>query len=396
LDGAELSTTTASRGAIGDVIIKASERVTVQGVGTPNPEDRFRRSSITAEFFGRGSGSSGSIRITTPVLEVLNGAQLNVNTNRGSAGTIQILASDRVTFRGTGTVGNSVVSSNAQSAVTEGGTNLSSGGNLEINTPVLEVLDGARLLVSTFAQGNAGDIRITADRMVVRGVSPEGLNSLVLSTVDPRGRGNGGNIEINASILEVRGGAEIAVSTEGRGNAGSLVIGGQRPSDRVVLTNRGSLSARSTSEGAAGNLTVNSRDLILRNNSTITATNQASQGGNIRLGNSSRLLIDDSEISASTQTGQAGSLRLNAREIQIENSGRLAVEAIAGGTAGSLNIRTAQLGLQNRGQISVSSRARGAAGSLEITAQQIDQQSLSHHCRNRSGCRRRYGAANCR
>jgi filamentous hemagglutinin family protein len=398
LDGASLSTTTANQGAIGDMLITASERVTVQGVGTPNEEARFRRSSITAEFFGGDSSSSGNIRITTPVLEVLDGAQLNVSTSRGNAGTIRILASDRVTFRGTGVVGSNIVSSNALSSVIEEGRG--NGGNIEITTPVLEVLDGARLVVSTFGQGAAGNLRITADRAIFRGTS-RGLNSAAFSTVDSRGQGNGGNLEINAAVLEVRDGAEIAVSTEGRGDAGSLLIrDGQNPARRVLLANRGSLSARSTSQGRAGNLTLEAATLVLRGDSAITATSRVSQGGDIRLRNSN-LLIDNSaisastrsgtsggitlqvletlevnggEITASTQTGQAGNVLVNASEsVSVTNGGRLAVEATGRGQAGNLRITTDRLNLTDAAA-TVSSR-RGQAGNLTVTADsvQLDQ-----------------------
>lgn len=371
-DGAELSTSTNGQGTAGSVIIRSSGRVTFQGVSTTSSKQQQRRSQATAEFFGSSNGRGGNIEISTPILEVLDGAQLNTSTRgQGDAGSIRITASNRVTFQGTNTGDNRQFSSDGLSSVILGGTG--NGGNIVINTPILEVLDGARLTVSTFGQGNAGSIRIDADRVILQGSNSSGqLNSAAFSTV--QNSGQGGNIAINTSILEVLNGAEIAASTFGRGDAGNIRI---NAGGRLVLNGRNGtgrssgLYARTfaTATGRGGNVTIRTPQLQVVNGANIDArTANAQPGGSVNISAEQVAALNSGEISvSSTSQGQAGNLIITAQRLLLDDNAKITAETTSG-QGGNIDLRIVDLlRLDNNSEISAATEA-GRGGRLTIQA----------------------------
>ena len=222
LNGGQLISSTDGQGAAGTVNIMASNSVTFRGTSR---DGRISAAVSRIEEGGRGD-DGGDIEITTPILEVLDGAQLIASTEgQGSAGNVRIIASDRVTFRGNSGDGRFISAAFSSISIEAGGQG-DEGGDIEITTPILEVLNGAQLIASTEGQGNAGNVRIIAsDRVTFRGTSGDGqFNSAIFSRVEEEGIGDGGDIVITVPYLEVLDGAILSASTFGQGDAGSVII----------------------------------------------------------------------------------------------------------------------------------------------------------------------------
>ena len=107
----------------------------------------------------------------------------------------------------------------------------------------LEVLDGGGISTDTNTAGSAGIVTIRADRLVVASGRPNGLSYISSRTY---GTGKGGNVEITAGAVEVRGegmikaiprNADISTSTFefGSGQAGNVII----HADTVVVSGSG-------------------------------------------------------------------------------------------------------------------------------------------------------------
>jgi filamentous hemagglutinin family protein len=386
-NGAQLIASTLGQGKAGDVIINARDTVSFDGVDSNGVFSSAAFSSVQET----GVGNGGDINITTGSLRVSNGAQLSASTSgQGKAGSVIISARDTVAFDGVGSNG---LSSGAFSSVRE--TGVGNGGDINITTESLRVSNGAVVSARTRGQGNGGNITVHANTLeavdggqvittsdfsgkagdiilnVTQNVTLSGsdptysarLAQFGFETIDNVGSASGvfantlntstnrgGDLTITTGQLNVRDGAEVSVSSQGAGNAGSLRV----EANSILLDNGGKLRA-STASGFGGNIELQVQDLIL-----------------MRL---------HSLISANAENnGNGGNVTINAPfivAVPSENSDIIA-NAEGGGRGGNINITTQGIyGLEYRPQltpnsdINASSRF-GVNGTVQINTLGID------------------------
>ncbi|MBW4450984.1 MAG: hypothetical protein KME38_30245 [Spirirestis rafaelensis WJT71-NPBG6] len=269
IDGAQLVTSIrrasdtlpAGQGDAGNVNVKVTRAVDIAG------EKNGLASGILSSV-GEGTvGRGGSINLSTDLLAVINGAQINVSTRgQGDAGNIDINVRDRVSFYGTS--GDSSFSSGAFSSVGEGA--VGKGGSVNLSSGSLYLTNGAQVSASTRGLGDAGILNVTVgDYLVLSGTSANGqFASGLTSAVEQGAVGNGGNITLLTNgRLMVLDGAEATVSNLGRGDAGNLKV----TADSINLNNQGRLTAESVT-GRGGDIRLQATDLfVLRRNSLISA-----------------------------------------------------------------------------------------------------------------------------
>ncbi|MDX2243816.1 MAG: filamentous hemagglutinin N-terminal domain-containing protein [Leptolyngbyaceae cyanobacterium bins.302] len=343
LNGAKLSTSTVGIGDAGNVIVEARDHVIFSGTSA---DGRFISSAFSSVESG-GIGRGGDIRINSNSLKVLNGAGLSAATGGiGDAGNVLITARDRILFSGTSADGQ--FSSAAFSNVGE--TGVGKGGNVQITSNTLEVLNGSQLLADTRGTGDAGNILLTVRDLALFD------GGAVLSSVATGAVGRGGNVQITSNTLEVLNGSQMIASTSGRGNAGNVLI----TADVIALDG-------STPNGQFGSAIF----------STVRSTG-IGQGGNINLVTRILSLTGGTEISASTfGAGDAGNVLVTADVIALDGStpddqlgsGIFSTVGSTGiGQGGNINLDTRFLNLTNRATISASTGAQGNAGDIFISA----------------------------
>jgi filamentous hemagglutinin family protein len=348
-DGAQLLATTFGRGDAGNVRITATDTVAFTGVGS-NRRSSGARSTVAQEAKGNG----GDIEITSHSLLVSDGAFLSADTfGRGDAGNVRITATDTVAFTG---VGSNRRSSGARSTVAQEAKG--NGGDIEITSHSLSVSDGAQLVASTFGQGDAGNVKITAtDSVSFTGAGSNGFSSGAFSSVEQKtAEGRGGNVEISANSLLVSDGAVLSASTFGRGDAGNVKIAA---TDSVSFTevgsNGGSSGASSTVEqGAEG------------------------KGGDVEITSNSLSVSDGAQLVSSTLgQGDAGSVRITATDTVSftgvgSNGGssgaRSSVAQGAEGKGGDIEITSNSLSVSDGAQLIAGTVGQGDAGNVRITA----------------------------
>lgn len=283
-DGSQLVAGTRGEGAAGDVVIEASDRVSLSGT---DPTGLFS-SAITSTVEKGAKGKGGNVRVSTGSLDVADGSQLIVSTRgEGDAGNIVIEADDRVSFRGGAATGPFV---SAALSVVEAGA-IGQGGNINISTDSLDITGGAGITVSTNGQGNAGNIEVDArDQVAIAGTSSDGQNI--------------------SGIFAASGSA---------GRAGDILIN----TPNLQLDDQGTLNARSAAVDG-GNITLNVQDLLLlRRGSSISATagevQGAGNGGNITINTLGGFAIaipeENSDITANAFTGRGGNVQVTAQGI---------------------------------------------------------------------------------
>ena len=307
---------------LGDTFVYAG----VSGMGSANQKsgnidinvsDRFYSNyAVAASRINRNSlGNAGDINIAAGTIVAVNGTQFSAsNRGRGTGGNINITARDRIDFSGQDKDG---FQSSLFSSVRNGA--VGNGGQITLTAPRVSFTNGASLELITEGRGNAGNVKINASESIVfqgAGKIPDSdngtlLTSGIFSNVRASGIGNGGSIELNSPNVLIGQQAELSTSSRGIGDAGNIRI-----SAYSTILDTGSLTAESRS-GNQGNITINaSSNLILRNGSLITTNaTGTSSGGNISINAPVIVGLGNSDIVANAIQGRGGNIQITTESI---------------------------------------------------------------------------------
>lgn len=254
----------------------------------------------------RGVGNLGNLIINTSKLIVRDSGQLVVlNSVSSSGGKLIVNASDSVEISGGIDVNNFFIPSGLYNNAIYGAANA---GDITINTRKLTVQGGGKIstqsegiLIPTSRQltpatGRGGNLTINADTSIeIFGKSTSGsaVSSLLAGTQGP---GEAGNLLLNTNQLIVRDGATIAVGSQAR-------------KDVTYTENARDL-------GLSGNLEVKAVSIILDNQGKLVSETDSGRGGNITLQLQKLLLMRrNSQISTSAGrallSGDGGNITIN-------------------------------------------------------------------------------------
>ncbi|HIK13108.1 MAG TPA: filamentous hemagglutinin N-terminal domain-containing protein [Oscillatoriaceae cyanobacterium M33_DOE_052] len=396
-EGARLANTTFTPGNGGNLVVKASEFVELAAT----PAGSVVGTGMFSNSIG-STGNSGNIIIETPSLRLRDGARISVTSGfdtgngeigiGGKGGNIVIRA-DMVELTGVSADGN--FQSSLSSATFTGGD----GGQVSIETGSLFLGAGAEISANALGGGNAGNIDINArDLVQVSGRDAVGLKPTVIQS-DTRGAGRGGNISIDTRRLEVSDRAFISTSTFGSGAGGSINV---RASESVELLGIGygefaekviqnffnrtiSLEDRITGiytgtegTGYAGNINVDTNQLLVRNGSILyTPTLASGIGGNIYIRAGETVEVNASGIGASVLAeGTGGSINIDTPQLILGQGSLVASSTVGDGNAGNIFVRASELveidstpvgGPVGTGIYSNTIGGVGAAGNIIVT-----------------------------
>ncbi|MCT7982228.1 filamentous hemagglutinin N-terminal domain-containing protein [Laspinema sp. A4] len=210
---------------------------------------------------------------------------------------------------------------------TEGAGNA---GDLTLETNRLTLTDGAQILTSTYSGGRGGNLEITANEIEISGFSPLGPSSL-FSGVEFRrinpipATGTAGNITINSDRLILRDGATISAATSAFGNSGT-----------VTINNTGLLEMTGGATNPRGQF---SPTRI----ATFVAPIATGQAGNVNVSTGRLLVGDRAEITAITQ-GEVpgGNVIINAENLTLQEGGQISVSTQAFGSGGTLTVNVSE------------------------------------------------------
>jgi filamentous hemagglutinin family protein len=321
-DGSSVTSVTFGAGNGGNLIVKASDSVEVLRTPASAPFGTNIATSTTG-----GTGKAGDLEINTRSVLIQDGASISASSGLilregqpilegGPGGNLTINASDSVKV-----IGTSADNEYRSTLITATGN--ADAGQMRINTGRLIIQDGAIVGASTGDAGRGGDIFINATESVeVIGQSRDNRSRSLLATasgdafirfffeINPTGAA--GNLSIATEKLIVRDGARVTVESEGSGDAGTIKV----IADAIALDNQGSIDA-STRSGAGGNINLQARDILLRRNSSIKTDAKNTQGGNITIDTETLVAIpvEDSDITANAQTGPGGRVSITASGI---------------------------------------------------------------------------------
>ena len=369
--------------------------------------DFYAQSSIASDTFF-ASGQDGQIDITATNLTVTGGAEISAETIGtgdigGDAGSIVLNIRETASLDGLVTVeeftssGNpTVAASGINTETTSFGTvQRGDGGDIEINATDLVLTNGATLSASTSSNGRAGDIVLNITDTakldgaeIVEGtffssngvlqVTNPGFSTSVISNVETGSTGRGGNVEINATNLEVTNGAKLSASTEGQGDAGDIIL-------NILETARFD-GATVTGEGVVNGVLVNQLPLLSGANSSVDLTGTG-QGGKVEINAANLEVTNGAQLStATTAQGDAGDILLNILETarfdgQLDglflvdglpldgfvSNANSSVAVTATGRGGDIEIKATNLEVTNQAALNAATIGSGNAGNIALT-----------------------------
>jgi filamentous hemagglutinin family protein len=359
-NAAKLAASNFGQGDAGSIKITATDNIFFDGFG----------SGAVSIVGQKGVGKGGNIEIKTGKLAVTNGVQLIASTfGQGDAGSIKIAAAGDILFDG----------STASSTVELGA--VGKGGNIEITTGNLAVINTAKLAAGTFGQGDAGSVKITAAGNILFDGIKNGVSSGAYSTVEPGAVGKGSGIEIKTGNLTVTNAALLDASTGGQGDAGNIKITATNilfDGGKDGFNSGAGNVVRQGAVGKGGGLEIKTGNLALTNGGAlIVSTAGQGDAGNIKITAAGDISIDGSgngessgvfsNISGAVSTRKGGEVEINARNLSIANGGALTTGSLFGnGNGGSIFINTNNLTLNNSSIIE-SLSLRGIGGDINIT-----------------------------
>jgi filamentous hemagglutinin family protein len=325
------------------------------------------------------TGDAGSVSVSAGLLEISNGSWISSSTlSDGDAGDVSISA-NALYLDGRGSENLTGIGSEARAE------SFGQAGTVRIAvTGDMHVRDGALVFDRTFGSGDAGSLFVQAGRLHI---DDAGLISQAGSwseTPDP-----------DFDVLSDLAFSQLQADPGSVGRAGDIEV---RVSERLELTNKGTIASTTFATGRAGDVRVQAGELamypgetdpndffVLQGISSTADWGATGDGGDVRVDVSGQARLEGlSSISAGTGgSGNAGSVWFSADSLSIDcgvyitdlpvwPSGVRSDNSGGTGDAGNVTLEISnRLEILNGGQISSSNFGSGDAGTVRVRAGEL-------------------------
>jgi len=280
-NGAFVAARTFGVGAGGDINVTAAESLELLGTARGQIiqeflTGKFDPSNISNGIFAltaQGTGTGGDLTVDTGKLTVRQGAGILTTTfGEGEGGEMSLNASESVEV----TTGSVLFS----------GTNgTGNAGSLTINTGSLTVGDAGLISSTTFAEGDGGNLNVNAESIELTGIPASASIPFPFSQTVPvvptglqatsAGSGSAGDVTINTGNLIVRDGAGIGTAAVGEGPGGNLTVTARESVEIIGTSADGALQsglfAFTETDAPGGEAIVNTGNLTIRDGAVLSA-----------------------------------------------------------------------------------------------------------------------------
>jgi filamentous hemagglutinin family protein len=445
--GGYISSSTRGVGNAGNVAINARGAVVFEGYTLDSEGYIDSYSGIESQVKFMAEGNGGDITINADSLEVRKGGYIvSDSVSKGNSGAINLNIRNDVRLSGYDADGYaSAIQSGINTRFKSGQLSVGQGvsGGINLRTKRLELLDGSFFSVSSYANGDGGSIDIIAtDSVLISGFDPSGASSRLSSNTGrdrgytgPQGDGGiihivtpslrlenaglirssvfgdsqmpispripqGGQVLIQAGMIDLQSGGQIYSTTTGIGNAGTvrleadrLTMSGSRPirDDRIIPDSETGLSElynpvrpfnssiilsgvyavsgnRSPDEeslGQAGSIQIKAQQLAILDQAVITATS-VQEAGSITI-DAQQISLDRGTISAQSRAGDRGNIQITTPLLTLSNNSLISASAYRSATGGNISLRTQTLVGSGNSDI-LATAEQGQGGRIQIQA----------------------------
>ena len=246
--------TDSSQGNAGNLTVNAD---LLELFGRPPSDDVTLLNANTS-----GQGNAGNLTINSQNVSIKDGADISAGTfGNGNSGDLTITAQDSISIEGFGSGIFAQANPNSEG----------NSGNLTIETTNLSLNNQGFISSSTFNQENAGDVEIQATSII--------LDSLAEIQSIATAEGNAGNIRLDVEqVLNVLD-SSIRTSAE-QSNGGEIQI----TAKNINLRGDGDIfTSVNSGIGSGGDIAIDANSIIAFDDSDIFTFAVGGQGGNINL-----------------------------------------------------------------------------------------------------------------
>ncbi|NJK65186.1 MAG: filamentous hemagglutinin N-terminal domain-containing protein [Microcoleus sp. CSU_2_2] len=289
------------------------------------------------------SSLSGTVRLTGL------GDLLLANTN--------IVTSKQVTIPNP--LGNSeFLTLNVEGIGRSGDVTVSSLGNLTFNNSSIQS--------DTKGSDNAGNVTVSSPGLVTFN------NSFIRSNTSSAGAAGSINIEAGQGITLVGSVSELSARTTNQGKAGDITLS----TPQLTLQNGANIATTTASSSAAGNITLQSHpntenlNINLAPGTSISAsTSGQGTGGNIEIQAQGAIAIQGESIitTDTTGAGNAGRIEVTSRNLDIQQT-ELSTSTTGSGNAGDITLDTSTLTVARGAQVFARTNGSGNSGTITANA----------------------------
>ena len=382
-DGGRIQTLGFGSGATGNVTANADE-ISISGFAPPggefDPLQQNSNSRISSENFGAGAG--GNVEISARAISLRDGGQIGTlvgPTATGNGGNVTANAADSITAIGINPFNPIQFSKIGSDSLGAG-----AGGDIAVSTSALMLSDGGSIQSTNQGTGVGGDITVNAsESLVAIGVNPLNPSSASNVLTITRGPAPGGNVRVSTGRLQLRDGGTVGsfsvvelglgelVPGAGTGKSGDVTVFARESVEAIGASalapdNISGLASSTFGSGDAGNVSVSTKRLILRDGATVASSVVPS-------------FSSFGEPLPGAGTGNGGNLTVNASEsIEVIGANQFnflpssLITATAGtGNAGNATVNTQRLLVRDGGSVNSVTAAAGNAGQMTINAESI-------------------------
>ena len=376
-NGSGIFSTTEGEGNAGNIQVNASDSVTISGVAPVKefvaPDNSSFPGGFSSSLFSSSeavaSGSGGTVSVTTDKLSISDGAVLSGRTKSAAPG-----------------------------------------GNIIVNADTIDLSGGGQILTAAFNEGNAGNITLNvADSINISGSDPtfSSRREQVIELANQINTGQLNDLEQTVDPVSPESGIFASTGSDSTGSAGSISIAGSNSElPELSLNIDGRIAVDSRGQGNGGNIFIQGSSLDL-NNAAISAETPKGTGGNIDLDIENNITLREESLisAAATNDADGGNIQIDSEFIVALPNGNSDIIATAQqGDGGRINITAEALfGIEERpldpitNDINASSRF-GLDGNISIFSPDVntvepdselsenlvkETQTVTEACRNR-------------
>jgi filamentous hemagglutinin family protein len=375
-NGGYIVSNTEGKGHSGNIMLNASQNVTISGQGTGLPA----RITAESEYHEKGAGDAGSISIQAKEIRLIDGARISGNTeSTGQGAHINIKAIESIILAGENTKNSDNISETLISArsgvwkiITD--DDLGNGGHIYLEAKNISFKDGAAISASTNGGGDGGKITVKASESV----SLDGSSYFASATYhDSENAGDAGNILVKAQNLFVTNGSSVFLNTEGKGNSGNITLDASKTitisgysGDSPATIN--AESRYDDNAGDAGSILIQAEEVKLFDGGIISTLAAQAGGGDVVINSPTLVYLKKGQIITSVKggIGHGGNIYINHPMFVTLNEGMIKAQADEG-HGGDISIIVDHLISSQKSIIDASSR-KGVDGKVLISSPSID------------------------
>ena len=367
--------------ASGDIKVAASDMLEL----TTETVSEGRDPGISTASFAAGAG--GDVVVVVPNVVLAGDVTIGSDTyGAATGGDVTIAAKDSIIFNpsqfpspeqaeidtvsyGSGAAGTLTITTKDLVMFGSGVVSLSlgagSGGLVAVDAERIAIAGGGNISSSTLFEGKGGNVEITADVIDIAGINP--FSFLPSSMSSPTtGMGDAGNITVNTRQLYLRDGGRMGSSTLAGGDAGTVTV---TASELVSVdgTVPGSVNPSLIISSA------NTVDLTLRlffeRAGILLPVVPTGDSGNVTINAPNLVVSDGAQVTVRNDgTGNAGTLTANVEMAYLSDRAGITASTQQGsGGNVVLNVKDALL-LRQESRLSAAAGGEGNGGNITLTA----------------------------